>query len=74
MASKYIGVIRDTETGEIFSVINPDNDSELDNPRWLLLRVTETRSMQMVRVPRGDYMGAMTTAQLAALVDKLQKQ
>jgi hypothetical protein len=72
--SEFIGVVRDVETGAVLMVINPDDDSELDNPRWLLLKATgRTSAMEMVKVPRGEYMGAMTTEQLATLIEGLKK-
>jgi hypothetical protein len=71
--SDFIGVIRSATTGEIYAVVNPDDDSELDNPRFLLLkRIGATDAVEMIRVPRGDYMGAMTTEQLKQLVDSLK--
>ena len=74
MASAFIGVIRSVETGRIYSVINPDDDAELDNPRWLLLKmVGKTEAIEMVKVPRGEYMGALTTDQLAELVERVSK-
>jgi hypothetical protein len=70
--SDFIGVVRSATTGEIFAVINPDDDSELNNPRWLLIkRIGATDAVELIKVPRGDYMGAMTTEQLAELVQRL---
>jgi hypothetical protein len=70
--SEFIGVIREATTGEIRAVINPDSDEQLDNPRLLLLKAGTGEPLEMVKVPRGDYMGAMTTAQLAELVSKIK--
>jgi hypothetical protein len=38
MAKEFIGVIIGANSGQIYAVINPDDDSELDNPRLLLLQ------------------------------------
>jgi hypothetical protein len=40
MASDYIGVIVGANSGIVVAVINPDDDSELDNPRLLLLQTS----------------------------------
>lgn len=73
MASNFVGVVRDVETGGVIAVINPDDDSELDNPRWLLFRPGKTAAIELVRVPRGEYTEAMTMEQLAALVERMSK-
>jgi len=39
MAAEFIGLVCGSTTGRIYAVINPDDDSELDNPRHLLLKV-----------------------------------
>lgn len=70
--SDFIGVVRSATTGTILAVVNPDNDSELDNPRLLLIKGSETDAIEMIKVPRGDYIGAMTTDQLAELVNRLK--
>ena len=53
MARDFIGVIRNANTGQIYAVINPDDDSEIGNPRLLLLKATE--AIEMLRVPRSVY-------------------
>jgi hypothetical protein len=70
--SDSIGVIRDFETKQILAVINPDDDAELDNPRWLLIRAGDARAIELVRVPRDKYMGALTLGQLVALIEGLK--
>jgi hypothetical protein len=73
--SHFIGVIRNAETKEIYAVINPGSDYELDNPRWLLLkREGPAEAIELIRVPRGDYMGAMTLAQLSELVERMKPE
>lgn len=39
MAANFIGLIYGATSGRIYAIINPDDDQELDNPRWLLLQV-----------------------------------
>jgi hypothetical protein len=71
--SDFIGVVRNAETKQIMMVINPDEDSELDNPRWLLLKVKGvTSALELVKVPRGDYMGALTMVQLDEVIKSLK--
>lgn len=55
MASKFIGCIISADTGELYAVINPDNDYELDNPRWLLMRGLATDAIRLIKVPREQY-------------------
>lgn len=38
MAAQFIGAIVGSVTGNVYAIINPDDDSELDNPRHLLLQ------------------------------------
>jgi hypothetical protein len=73
MESQFIGVVRNAETKQILMVINPDADSELDNPRWLLLKEeNKTVALELIKVPRGEYMGALTMDQLGTLISKLE--
>jgi hypothetical protein len=44
-SQKYIGVIIGANTGQIYAVINPDDDSELDNPRLLMLQASAGQIM-----------------------------
>lgn len=70
--SDFIGVIRNAGTGQIYAVINPDDDAELDNPRLLLLKaVGRSEAIEMVRVPRDEYMKTTTREELEALVETL---
>jgi hypothetical protein len=71
MAQEWIGVIIAANTGTPVAVINPSDDSELDNPRLLLIQGSD-EPLMMVKVPRGDYMGAMNMQQVADLVDKFK--
>lgn len=71
MAQDFIGVIVGANSGTPVAVINPDDDSELDNPRLLLIQGSE-EPLAMVKVPRGDYLGAMSMDQVAELVAKFK--
>ena len=73
MAQDFIGVIIAANSGTPIAVINPDDDSELDNPRLLLIQGT-SEPLIMVKVPRGDYMGLMTMQQVAELVERFKPQ
>jgi hypothetical protein len=70
--SYFIGVIRNAITGQILAVVNPDDDAELDNPRHLLLKSGSSDPVEMIKVPRGEYMGLMSTDQLAELVERMK--
>jgi len=69
--SDFIGVIIAANTGNVIAVINPSFDSELDNPRLLLIQGTK-EPLMMVKVPRGDYMGLMSMDQVAELVERFK--
>lgn len=71
MAQDFIGVIIGANSGTPIAVINPTDDSELDNPRLLLIQGT-SEPLMMVKVPRGDYLGLMSMQQVADLVAKFQ--
>jgi hypothetical protein len=60
---EFIGVIKDA-TGRIVAVINPDDDSELDNAGFLQMG-------QMVRVPRAKYQTLMSPDDLAELLQQM---
>src|SRR5215831_8542533 len=50
MPKNFIGVIRGANSGTIYAVVNPNDDSELDNPRLLLLGGEKAEAMEMVKV------------------------
>lgn len=60
--AENVGLICGAITGNIYAIINPDDDSELDNPRWLLIQVgvqsdaPEREPVMMVRMPMASYM------------------
>jgi len=70
MASKSIGVIRGTDSGNIFAIVNPDEDEELDNPRLLLLRHTSgyNEPLVMIKLEREQYMRCTTQEEVWTLV------
>jgi hypothetical protein len=72
--SKFIGVVRNAITGQVLAVINPDDDAELDNPRHLLLKSGSSDPVEMIKMPRGEYMGAISTDQLAELVARVGRR
>lgn len=71
MAQDFIGVIVTAYSSTPIAIINPDDDSELDNPRLLLIQGTN-EPLMMVKVPRGDYMGALSMDQVAELVARFK--
>jgi len=72
--SEFIGVIISANTRSVVAVINPGNDSELDNPRLLLIQSENGEPMMMIKVPRGDYMGALTMEDVAELVERFNNK
>jgi hypothetical protein len=72
MAKDFIGVLVSADTDLTYAVINPDDDSELDNPRWLLLRGEKSDALRMVKVPRDQYMGAQSMDDLARIIAALR--
>jgi len=70
MASDSIGVIRGAETGHIYAIVNPDDDSELDNPQLMLLRHTTgyNEALVMIKLPRDQYMKCLSQEDLWTLV------
>ena len=73
MASQWVGVLRGVLSKRIYAVINPDDDVELDNPRFLLMQNEEKEPVALIRVSRGEYMGAFRMEQVAEIVDRLTK-
>lgn len=70
---EYIGVLRNALTGKVYAVIDPDDDKELDNPRFLMLKSADKEPIEMVKVPRGKYMTALTMEQLSAVIDRVSQ-
>jgi hypothetical protein len=50
--SDFIGAVVGANTGTVYAIVNPTFDSELDNPRLLLMRGEQTEATRMVRIPR----------------------
>ena len=74
MARDFIGVIRNANTGQIYAVINPDDDSEIGNPRLLLLkRAGATEAIEMLRVPRSIYESYTSMDQVDAYLKDADK-
>lgn len=70
MPSQFIGMIIGTTTRQVYAVLNPDDDSELDNPRHLLLQNEEKEPVKMVKVDRADYGDCTTPDDLGLLINK----
>lgn len=53
-----VGLVTGATTGKVWAVINPDDDMELDNPRFLLIQIAEAarEPLVMVKVALIDYM------------------
>jgi len=67
--SRWIGVLRGVLSKRVYAVINPDEDTQLDNPRFLLIQNEEMEPVRLVRIPRGDYMTATSMDDVARLSD-----
>lgn len=50
MPSEFIGVVFDTGNGTIYSVINPDNDAQLDDPS-----LTANPNTALLLIGRGNF-------------------
>ena len=75
MSSNFIGVIRNALTGEIYAVVNPDGDHELDDPKMLLLkRVGVTEAVEMVKVPRAQFEQARSMDAVDEIVKKSDRR
>lgn len=68
--SRYIGLIVGAMTRTVYSVFNPDDDSQLDNPQLLLLTNEEREPVQMVKVERGAYATCMSPDDLYKLLEE----
>ena len=69
MESQWIGVLRGVLSKRVYAVINPDDDGQLDNPRFLLIQNEEMEPVRLIRIPRGDYMAATSMDEVARLSD-----
>jgi len=78
MASEFVGVIIGANSKNIFHVVDPKDDAELDDKRLLLGAVTKYEPLRMVKVPRANYEGAVRTPhdlqRMIDLVLRLEKQ
>lgn len=68
--SKFIGMIVGQITGTIYSVINPNSDRELDNPRFLLLTNPIGEPVMMDKIPREFYFQFNSLEQLGQMRKK----
>lgn len=49
-----VGLVCGAITGKIYAVINPDDDAELDNPRWLLIKLGTLKPQEDWQPPDDD--------------------
>lgn len=65
----YIGLVCGATTGQIFAIINPDEDSELDNPRWLLIQIAEAQRepLTMLKMEMTEYMNCTSHDEVQTL-------
>lgn len=70
MTSRFLGLLIGERTHAVYSIIEPDNDADLDNPRWLFMHTDKSESVQMVKLLREDYASvAGSEIDLAALLE-----
>jgi len=69
--SEFIGAVVGANTGHVYAIVNPDNDSELDSPRFMLIRGTHTEPVMMVRIPRNEYTSALSMDDVARIIERL---
>lgn len=69
--SPSIGVLIGAISRRVYAVINPDDEAELDNPRWLLIQNDEKEPVVLLRIARDDYMAATSIEEVAALVERM---
>lgn len=67
-----VGLVCGASTGTVYAVINPDDDSELDNPRWLLIKVALAlrEPLAFVKVGLDEYMACTDPVQVQALANR----
>jgi hypothetical protein len=69
--SAWIGVLIGVESKRIYAVINPDDDTELDSPRWWLIQNELKEPVRLIRIGREDYMAALSMDDVAVIVARL---
>lgn len=54
----FVGLVCGALTGKVYAVINPDEDEELDNPRWLLIKIEQGQRepILLVKIELETYM------------------
>jgi hypothetical protein len=67
--AENVGVICGATTGTVYAVVNPDDDSELDNPRWLLIQIEEAKRepLTLVRIDTASFMACTHPDQVQAI-------
>lgn len=55
MARTQIGLIVGAETNRVYSLVNPDDDGDLDDPRHLQLTNKRGEPVKLVRIQRSQF-------------------
>lgn len=55
MATEFIGLIVGADTRTVYSLVNPDDDADLDDPRHLELGNKRGEPVRIVKLLRADY-------------------
>lgn len=55
MAGELIGLIVGVQTNRVYSVVNPDDDADLDSPHHLQLGNLHNEPVRMVKIRRDHY-------------------
>lgn len=70
MPSEYIAVVRTLLSKKLVATLNPDDDAQLDNPRWLLIQHIDREPVALIKLKRDDYMQCRSFADLAEAVER----
>jgi hypothetical protein len=66
--SAHIGLIVGVQSRQVYSVINPEYEEDLDNPNYLQLQNEQGEGVAMIKVDRGAYDACMSADDVLALV------
>lgn len=70
--AENVGLVCGAITGKVYAIINPDEDEELDNPRWLLIQVIrdEREPILLLRVGMAEYMACTHHDEVQAIANR----
>lgn len=71
MPSEYVAVVRTLLSKKLVATLNPDDDAQLDNPRWLLIQHVDREPVALIKLKRDDYMKCLSFKALEAAVEKV---